>query len=201
MGEHRRNHGDRQELGSDRARGEDPGRSVAYDRRRDGDNIERDRPGGRERRRSGEWELGRDGREAGGGGESGKSLEHGRREPERDQAGRKQEYGRGIDQGRDRDCELDGGRRGSGSGSGSGSVANISKRSGSFNTACEASATGMTGHGSPRYGGEGGKGGKGQDELAAARAALSEAAKAAAARVAGATDENRRWERFVALLE
>ena len=130
MGEHRRNHGDRQELGGDRARGEDPGRSVVYDRRRDGDNIERDRPG-----------------------------------------------------------------------SGSGSVANISKRSGSFNTACEASATEMTGHGSPRYGGEGGKEGKGQDELAAARAALAEAAKAAAARVAGATDENRRWERFVALLE
>ena len=59
----------------------------------------------------------------------------------------------------------------------------------------------MTGHGSPLYGGEGRKGGKAQDELAAARAALSEAAKAAAARVAGATDENRRWERFVALLE
>ena len=134
-------------------------------------------------------------REAGGGGESGKSLEHRRREPERDQAGGKQEYGRGIDQGRDRDCELDGGRRGSGS------VANISGRSGSFNTACEASATGMTSHGSPQYGGEGGKLRKGQDELAAARAALAEAAKAAAARVAGATDENRRWERFVALLE
>ena len=65
MGEHRQNHGDRQELGGDRARGEDPGRSVVYDRRRDGDNIERDRPGGRERRRSSEWELGGDGREAG----------------------------------------------------------------------------------------------------------------------------------------
>ena len=197
MGEHRRNHGDRQELGGDRARGEDPGRSVAHDRRRDGDNIERDRPGGRERRRSGERKLGGDGREAGGGGESGKSLEHRRCEPERDQAGGKQEYGRGIDQGRDRDCALDGGRRGSGSGS----VANISGRSGSFNTACEASATGMTSHGSPRYGGEGRKGGKGQDELAAARAAVAEAANAAAERFAGATDENRRWERFVALLE
>ena len=201
MGEHRRNHSDQQKLGGDRVRGEDPGRSVAYDRRGDGDNIERDRPSGREHRWSREWELGGDGREAWGGGESGKSLEHGRREPERDQAGGKQEYRRGIDQGRDSDRELDGERRCSGSGSGSGSVANISGRGWSFNTACEASATGVTGHGTPRYGVEGGKGGKGQDELAAARAALAQAAKAAAARVAGAADEERRCERFVALLE
>ena len=183
MGEHRRNHGDRQELGGDRTRGEDPGRSVAYDRRRDGDNIERDRPGGRERRRSGEWELGGDGREAGGGVE---------------RQGEEARVGRALNTGAVSLSAIKlGGRRGSGSGS----VANISGRSGSFNSACEASATGMTGDGSPRYGGEGGKLRKGQDELAAARAALAEAAKAAAARVAGATDENRRWERFVALLE
>ena len=168
MEKQRRNHGDQQELEADRARGEDPGRSVAYDRRLDGDNIERDRPSGRECRRSREWELGGDGRGAGGGGESGKSLGHGRREPERDQAGGKQEYGRGLDQGRDRDREQNAGRRGSGSSSGS--VANISGRSGSFNTACEASATGVIDHGSPRYGGEGGKG---QDGLAAARAAVA----------------------------